>query len=179
MMNIIIGHHEMGNFQKQHNAEFQDLFLSFERAKTHKSTFSNKDVELHIPSGLKTLIKKEFPLKDSIERYLKGKGTSTDSITCVNKDDEFYLRLKVKVMELLFKPMLDITEKTIDTKFKDDMGSEIKCVCVIGGYANSPLVQKTVRKKFKLRTVVIPKNADLVVAKGAVYYGYKYHGKEM
>ncbi|XP_062600774.1 heat shock 70 kDa protein 12A-like isoform X2 [Saccostrea cucullata] len=181
MINIIIGDDEMNTFQMDNSGEFQKLFFSFESLKTKKSSFksSNLDgVELLLPTALHSLIReKKIDVKTSIEKNVNKTKISADLISWIDSGDKSCFRLKVKAMEAIFKQMLDDIDKTIEDHFSQDKNCEMKCVCVIGGYANCKLVQKKVREKFKLRTVVIPKNADLVVAKGAVYYGYKYCGK--
>ena len=45
-------------------------------------------------------------------------------------------------------------------------------ILLVGGYAESPLVQERIKKKFANYSIIIPQDCNLVVMKGAVLFGH-------
>jgi hypothetical protein len=106
--------------------------------------------------------------------------TSTKLGTLIQRE-EFEGKVKLKTDRILSvnndlatKCFLKLTEQT--KKLAEERilkRSDIKCVCMTGMYSNVPSVREAMKQCFPTQTVVIPSNPELVVAKGAAYYGYK------
>ncbi|XP_062608090.1 heat shock 70 kDa protein 12B-like [Saccostrea cucullata] len=172
MLDSMFGATVMNKF-KTDKAGVLELLLSFEKIKTSKDIFklNAKPEPLPMPCALLDQLSNEL-----INTYLKAGNTIREKNSHISEEEkkDYFLCISPEQVQELFEPMLKIIEETIYKHFSNDQNSDIKCVCIIGGYANTKLVHKKARKCFPERTVVIPKEADIVVVQGAVYYGYKY-----
>ena len=81
------------------------------------------------------------------------------------------LEMYYKQMEKFFeKSVYGIVEhlKAIIADCKD---LQIETLILSGGYANSPYLRKKIRKYFPKYQIIVPRDPDLAVVKGAVFIG--------
>ena len=50
---------------------------------------------------------------------------------------------------------------------------DVTSILLVGGFAESPMLQETVRDAFRNKKVIVPQDAGLAVLKGAVLYGHE------
>lgn len=53
-----------------------------------------------------------------------------------------------------------------------EKGNKIRTILVVGGYADSPVLQEKLREEFKPYNIIYPEEAVLAVLKGAVMFGH-------
>ena len=85
-----------------------------------------------------------------------------------------YLCLEPKVMRQLFDPVLDHIVTHLSNLFAKQELSGVKYVFLVGGFADSPLLQERIKDHFgHSYRIMVPQNASLAVVQGAVMFGQK------
>ncbi|XP_077986416.1 heat shock 70 kDa protein 12A-like [Glandiceps talaboti] len=85
-----------------------------------------------------------------------------------------YLCLGSEIMKRLFQPSIDSITAHMESLLEKPHCKNIKYVFLVGGFSESPLLQKAVKDKFSSRCrILIPEEAGLSVVKGAVMFGQK------
>lgn len=89
------------------------------------------------------------------------------------KNDE-YLSLSSGVMRKLFDPVVQGIKKHLKTVQRRPQLSDIRIMLLVGGFADSTLLQREIKSEFsdKLR-VLIPNHATVAVVEGATLFGKK------
>ena len=113
-----------------------------------------------------------------IEHYQKLKGHNVEAAIRKfgNKDirwsSQGMLRLSPAAMHTLFEPVVrDIVRHIGDLLRKPEL-EDVKFLFLVGGFAESPLLQTEIRRAFSsLLRVIIPQDVGLTILKGAVMFG--------
>ncbi|KAL9960018.1 hypothetical protein ACROYT_G033408 [Oculina patagonica] len=85
-----------------------------------------------------------------------------------------YLCIEPKIMTQLFDPVLNDIVTHLSNLFAKEELSEIECVFLVGGFADSKLLNERVKHHFGTRyRIMVPQNASLAVVQGAVMFGLK------
>lgn len=71
-----------------------------------------------------------------------------------------------------FQEALDSITEKVAYLLKDPKLSGVESILLVGGFAESQMLQHAIRSNFPNLKVFIPKNAGLVVLKGAVIFGF-------
>jgi activator of 2-hydroxyglutaryl-CoA dehydratase len=137
-----------------------------------KESMSSKDSMTGARPNLEISISPEFE-----EVVRKNTNSMLDSLIelsnhSLKTEDGMHKLLSVKNEEAIhcFLALAEQTTKMAEEHIRKR--PEVKCVCMTGVYSKVQEVQDSMKKCFLKRTLVIPSIPDLVVAKGAAYYGY-------
>ena len=85
-----------------------------------------------------------------------------------------YLCLEPKIMRQLFDPVLDDVVAHLSNLFAKQELSEVETVFLVGGFADSLLLQERIKTQFSNSyRIMVPPNASLAVVQGAVMYGQR------
>lgn len=85
-----------------------------------------------------------------------------------------YLCLESKIMRQLFDPVLNDIVTHLSNLFAKEELSKVETVFLVGGFADSLLLQERIKKQFSNSyRIMVPQNASLAVVQGAVMYGQK------
>ena len=85
-----------------------------------------------------------------------------------------YLCIEPKIMSQLFDPVLNGIITHLSNLFAKQELSEVESVFLVGGFADSALLQERVKHHFgNLYRIMVPQNASLAVVQGAVMFGQK------
>ena len=85
-----------------------------------------------------------------------------------------YLCLDPKIMRKLFDPVLDNVVTHLSNLFAKQELSEVEMLFLVGGFADSLLLQERIKKQFSNSyRIMVPPNASLAVVQGAVMFGRK------
>jgi len=85
-----------------------------------------------------------------------------------------YLALSSKVMRRLFAPVIEDIKKHLRSLQRNSQLSKVKTMLLVGGFADSALLQKEIKSEFSRKSrVLIPNNAAIAVVQGAVMFGKK------
>ena len=99
----------------------------------------------------------------SLERYGEGE------IKLLKKE---YLCLSPSVIMKQFEPVLEAMKDHLDVLLSKTEFSKVKVMLLVGGFAESPILQQEIMKKFNGRCrVIVPRDAAKAVIQGAVMFG--------
>ena len=161
LLNELIGEESVKKYTKENPSDWLVLMNDFEGKKQGCRILKNKTANIRVPASFSNLTKK---IKSSaVERYGKNEITL--------RTNE-YISLSSKVMKGLFKPVLDRIKEHLTTVLRRPKLSKVKTVLLVGGFADSALLQEELRNEFSKRyRVLVPRNAVTAVLKGAVLFG--------
>ena len=87
------------------------------------------------------------------------------------KNDE-YLSLSSGMMKKLFRPTIDHIKDHLKGLLQEPNLSKVKTMLLVGGFADSVLLQEEIKKAFSRQVrVLVPNNASAAVVEGAVVFG--------
>jgi hypothetical protein len=153
------------SFKNTKPAGLVDLMIAFEAKKRTANPAKATPLNISLPFSF-------------IEHYqrLKGHSVETAIKKFGNKDirwsSQGMLRLSPAAMHALFEPVTREIVKHIGDLLRKAELDGIKFLFLVGGFAESPLLQNEIRRAFSsdLR-VIIPQDVGLTILKGAVLFG--------
>ena len=153
------------SFKNTKPAGWVDLTIAFEAKKRTASPSKSNALNISLPFSF-------------IEHFQKLKGASVEQAIKKfgNKDIKWssqgMLRLTPNAMQALFEPVLQDISKHISDLLNKPGLEGIRYMFLVGGFAESPLLQSEIRRLFspKLK-VIIPQDCGLSILKGAVMFG--------
>ena len=153
------------SFKNTKPAGWVDLMIAFEAKKRTANPLKATPLNISLPFSF-------------IEHYQKLKGTNVETAIrkFSNKDIKWssqgMLRLTPAAMHALFEPVIrDIIRHIADLLRKPELDG-VRFLFLVGGFAESPLLQNEIRKAFSANTrVIIPQDVGLTILKGAVMFG--------
>lgn len=153
------------SFKNTKPAGWVDLMIAFESKKRTANPSKATPLNISLPFSF-------------IEHYqkLKGHNVETAIKRFSNKDVKWstqgMLRLTPAAMQALFEPVIrDIMRHIADLLRKPELDG-VKFLFLVGGFAESPLLQAEMRKSFSSDVrVIIPQDVGLTILKGAVMFG--------
>ncbi|KAL3871603.1 hypothetical protein ACJMK2_039594 [Sinanodonta woodiana] len=162
----IVGGPVMNLFRTEHTFDFLDLCNEFEGAKRNFDQ-RKMDMIIKLPPTLDTKCKEK--LKHGFTQCLEESVHSKEIALLESK-----LMIKAKLVEKLFRQATDQIVDHMKSILEDGPVKGISHILMVGGFSESPFVQNVVLGAFDGKTgikVIIPKDAGITIAKGAVLYG--------
>ncbi|XP_049771131.1 heat shock 70 kDa protein 12A-like [Schistocerca cancellata] len=165
LLDEVFGEEFMEQFKLKRPAAFVELMVSFEARKRVASPYRETPFNI-------------FPPFSFIDYYRKYKGKEIDHAVkkCGRKDiswsSQGMLRINASLMRELFQPTVSNILKYIQDVFDKSTVSEIKYLFLVGGFAESPILQNEVQQSFGSKVhIIIPQEMGLSILKGAVLFG--------
>ena len=156
------------NYIRQNPVDWLYLINDFEVKKRGKRVCEGGTTRIRLPRSFvgKFCGDKGWDINAIIqERY------SLDDIIVQQNE---YLCLGPKIMRQLFDPVLDDIVAHLSNLFAKQELSEVETVFLVGGFADSLILQERIKRQFSNRYhIIVPVNASLAVVLGAVMYGQK------
>lgn len=158
----------MDAFRLNEKYDFLELLQDFERKKRDITPVSTSNVIFHAPSSLVDIFKKENPGKD-IKTVVDSKPTLKDKLSIVRDK----LRIDAQLFKTLYDESLDKIIHHLQQIFRHPSVKDVPSILLVGGYAESLMLQMAIKKAFPNKKVIVPKDARIAVLKGAVLYGHE------
>ena len=157
----IFGKEAIKKLKKEDLAEYLTIIREFEAKKRTVTANYGSHFVTRLPAVLNKMFSNEEKIQRIQSSYLK------DKVSLIRDK----LKLSPSIMESFFK---DSLENIID-HVKNILRSikDVHMILLVGGYAESPLVQETFNNEFSNLEIIIPQDCNLVVMKGAVLYGHR------
>ena len=156
----IFGEGSVDQLKHEDMEEYLILIREFET----KKRLVTSDYDLHFSSKLSACFHEKFSNAVKMEKvqssYLK------DKVSFV-KDK---LKLSPSLMKSFFKESLDNIVIHVENILRIIQGVDM--IFLVGGYAESPLVQERFRKDFASYNIINPQDSSLIVMKGGVLFGH-------
>ncbi|KAL3879866.1 hypothetical protein ACJMK2_032143 [Sinanodonta woodiana] len=161
----LVGNPVFRRFQVENKEEYLDIFREFEIRKRDIAPDNDNKVTIRLPSSL-TEIFEETSGADLRKAIMQTKYANEVSFT---RDK---LRISASVMKRLFVNATQSTVSHVKELMKEKIVQCVSSILVVGGFAESKMLQHAIRSSFPNVKVIIPEEAGLVVLKGAVVFGH-------
>ncbi|XP_069756131.1 heat shock 70 kDa protein 12A isoform X1 [Narcine bancroftii] len=161
----IFGEDFIEQFKIKRPAAWVDLMIAFESRKRAAAPGRTNPLNINLPFSF-------------IDYYKKFRGHSVEyalrksSVNFVKWSSQGMLRMNSDAMNALFKPTVDHIAQHLLNLFQNPEVSGLKFLFLVGGFAESPLLQQAIQSTLadKCR-VIIPHDVGLTILKGAVLFG--------
>ena len=155
----------MEEFRSKHTGEYIELFRDFEMKKRTTNTTEQTRVTIRMTGTLPEFYEKmkSKPFKQAIQesRYSKSMKRQGDK-----------LRITPSFFEQFFSAACTgIIDFLLDLFTKPHL-KDIGTILMAGGFSESPILQRHIKRVFPKHRIVIPNEPGLAVLKGAVLFGH-------
>uniref|UniRef100_A0A8B9NTS6 Heat shock 70 kDa protein 12A n=1 Tax=Apteryx owenii TaxID=8824 RepID=A0A8B9NTS6_APTOW len=161
----IFGEDFIEQFKIKRPAAWVDLMIAFESRKRAAAPDRTNPLNITLPFSF-------------IDYYKKFRGHSVEhalrksNVDFVKWSSQGMLRMSPDAMNALFKPTIDQIVQHLSDVFDKPEVTSVKFLFLVGGFAESPLLQQAVQSAFGSRCrVIIPQDVGLTILKGAVLFG--------
>uniref|UniRef100_A0AAR2JBH8 Heat shock protein 12A n=1 Tax=Pygocentrus nattereri TaxID=42514 RepID=A0AAR2JBH8_PYGNA len=161
----IFGQDFIDQFKIKRPAAWVDLMIAFESRKRAAAPDRTNPLNINLPFSF-------------IDYYKKFRGHSVEhalrksNVDFVKWSSQGMLRMNPDAMNALFKPTIDHIIQHLKELFDRPEVTDIKFLFLVGGFAESPLLQKAVQEMLQGRSrIIIPHDVGLTILKGAVLFG--------
>lgn len=164
LLDELFGAQRIKTYQKQFPADWLCLMNDFEGKKRGERVLDKALMtNIRLPRTFVSLVNQTQ--SPAMARYGKKEIKL--------KNDE-YLSLSSGVMRKLFDPVVQDIKKHLKTLQQRPQLSDVQIMLLVGGFADSALLQREIKSEFsgKLR-VLIPNHATVAVVEGATMFGKK------
>ncbi|XP_045600464.1 uncharacterized protein [Procambarus clarkii] len=161
----IFGTDFLATFRQQRPAAYVDLMIAFESRKRNASPYRSNPLNIALPFSFIDLFRK-FKGKD-VEWAIKKQQHLG-----VRWSAQGMLRVEQETMRQLFLPTLSSITQAIECVLSAPEVGPLQYMFLVGGFAESELLQKHIRDTFGHRVnVIIPQGMGLAILRGAVQFG--------
>uniref|UniRef100_UPI00398EFE9C heat shock 70 kDa protein 12A-like n=1 Tax=Pristiophorus japonicus TaxID=55135 RepID=UPI00398EFE9C len=152
-------------FKVKRSAAWVDLMIAFEARKRTASPKRVNPLNISLP----------FSFIDFYKKY-KGQSVETalkkNSSKVVKWTSQGMLRMTPEAIAELFQPTVKQVVLHIENLINKPDVAGVKFLFLVGGFAESPILQQAVQQAFgKICRVIIPQDVGLTILKGAVLFG--------
>lgn len=161
----IFGQDFIDQFKLKRPAAWVDLMIAFESRKRAAAPDRTNPLNINLPFSF-------------IDYYKKFRGHSVEhalrksNVDFVKWSSQGMLRMSPDAMNSLFKPTIDHIIQHLTELFEKPEVCDIKFLFLVGGFAESPLLQHAVQNMLQGRSrIIIPHDVGLTILKGAVLFG--------
>ncbi|XP_060735329.1 heat shock 70 kDa protein 12A isoform X5 [Tachysurus vachellii] len=161
----IFGQDFIDQFKIKRPAAWVDLMIAFESRKRAAAPDRSNPLNINLPFSF-------------IDYYKKYRGHSVEhalrksNVDFVKWSSQGMLRMSPDAMNALFKPTIDHIIQHLKELFERPEVTDIKFLFLVGGFAESALLQKAVQDMLQGGSrVIIPHDVGLTILKGAVLFG--------
>ncbi|XP_063598822.1 uncharacterized protein LOC134775279 isoform X2 [Penaeus indicus] len=165
LLETLFGSDFLSAFRRQRPAAFVDLMIAFESRKRNASPFRENPLNIALPFSFIDLFRK-FRGKDVEWAIKKHQHLG------VRWSAQGMLRVEQETMRQLFLPTLANITQAIESVLSAPEVGPLQYMFLVGGFAESELLQKHIRDVFGHRVnVIIPQGMGLAILRGAVQFG--------
>lgn len=163
LLEELFGEENLQNYRRKHCSDWLSVMNDFE-AKKRGDRILEKDatINIRLPRSFVTLANASG--RSALERHGRGNIRL--------KNDE-YLALSSKMMQTLFHPTLQRIKNHLKGLLQQPKLSKVKTMLLVGGFADSALLQKEIKNTYRRIRVLIPNHASIAVVQGAALFGKK------
>ena len=162
LLEKLFGAQELQTYRKQSPSDWLRLMNEFESKKRGERVLDDTAmINIRLPRSFVSLVNQTR--SPAMARYGEKE---------VKLEDDEYLSLSSGMMKKLLTPVMESIKKHLKTLLKKPQLSEVKTIFLVGGFADSVLLQNEIKREFsKGFRVLIPNYASIAVVQGAVIFG--------
>ena len=164
LLDELFGVEKLRNYRRKYPSDWLSLMNEFE-AKKRGDRILDSDVmtNIRLPRSFVSLV------SETQSRAMARYGSSQ-----INLKNNEYLALSSAMMKKLFSPTLEHVKDHLKGLLQESKVSKVKTMLLVGGFADSALLQKEIKNTFsKSVRVLIPNHASIAVVQGAALFGKK------
>ncbi|NWR98711.1 HS12B protein, partial [Motacilla alba] len=161
----IFGDDFIATFKAKRPAAWVDLTIAFEARKRAAAPSRSSPLNISLPFSF-------------IDFYRKHRGHNVETalrksnVNLVKWSSQGMLRMSPEAMNELFQPTITHIIQHIDALLKKPEVHGIKFLFLVGGFAESAMLQRAVQAAFgHCCRVIVPQDVGLTILKGAVLFG--------
>jgi len=161
LLNELLDSRKLQTYRKQNPSDWHCLMNEFEGKKKGERILDSKVMtNIRLPRSFVSLANQCWRSRYG-EKEVKLRNNE-------------YLALSSDVMKKLFAPVIEDIKKHLRSLQRNQQLSKVKTMLLVGGFADSALLQKEIRSEFsRMFRVLIPNHAAIAVVQGAVMFGKK------
>lgn len=173
LLEKIFGKVFMDEFRRSHPSDWLELTNDFEVKKRSDRAMTGEVTRIRLPANFINLLRHDNSNDyNNVLRRNLGSQYNVEEIK-IAKD---YLCLGPNSVKHLFKPAIDSIVGHLKKLLKQNALRGIKILFLVGGFSESPLLQARISDEFGSQySVLIPREAQTAVVKGAVMFGKRPH----
>ena len=161
LLDELFGDEKLYEYRKLFPIDWLRLKNDFEKKKRGLRSQQKKETRIRLPYSFVSTISEFLP--HSLARYGEGE---------IQMQRNEYLCLGVSVMTKQFEPVLEAMKDHLDVLLSQPKLSKVRVMLLVGGFAESPILQQKIMEKFNSRCrVIVPRDAAKAVVQGAVMFG--------
>lgn len=164
----IVGGDVFHKFTSQEKYDASTLLNDFEIKKRKVYPEGTNQVIFKIPVTLRDIYCKKHP-KNSKKNEIILRTRLKTQIKWLRDKMFFEAELVKSLFDESCKKILDHMQEL----FKLPSLNDVSSIILVGGFAESPVLQRAIRGAFQHKKVIIPEGAGLAVLRGAVLYGHQ------
>ena len=164
----IVGNDVIEAFTTDHKYDYLELLRDFEIKKRTIHPHLAEKVTFKVPINLLETFREVNPGKN-IKAVVTSNARFKNQLTWTGDK----IRMEASLTKTLFD---ESCKKIIDHMhqlFRHPNVKDVSSILLVGGFAESPMLQEAVREAFRNKKVIVPQDAGLAVLKGAVLYGHQ------
>lgn len=163
----IVGNDVMKAFSSNNKYDFLGLLGDFEAKKRTIFPEMNEKIIFRVPASLSETFE-NMNSKSKIKDVL-GRSNYKNKLTWTGDK----IRMEADMVKTLFDGSCKYIVDHLKELFLHSAVRDVSSILLVGGFAESPMLQSAIRVAFKTKNVIIPKEAGLAVLKGAVMCGHE------
>ena len=161
LLNELLDSGKLKTYRKQSPSDWLCLMNEFEGKKKGERILDSKVMtNIRLPRSFVSLA----------NQYWRSRYGEKD----VKLKNNEYLAVSSEVMKKLFVPVIEDIKKHMRSLQRNSQLSKVETMLLVGGFADSALLQKEIKSEFSRKfRVLIPNHAAIAVVQGAVMFGKK------
>lgn len=160
LLDELFGAEKLYEYRKLFPVDWLRLKNDFEDKKRVLRALQNKETRIRLPRSFGSSMPELLP--NSLQRY-------GEEVKVLKKE---FLCLSPRIMIKQFEPVLEAMKEHLDVLLSKPELSKVKVMLLVGGFADSPILQQEIKNKFTGRCrVIVPRDAAKAVVQGAVMFG--------
>ncbi|XP_052761061.1 heat shock 70 kDa protein 12B-like [Mya arenaria] len=167
MLDQLYGEEALIDLRKTEMSDYFDITRDFELKKRTFNTDKKENFVIRLSVSLLDIANKHS--EKSLEERIAAMDIQKNAIAPRGKDK---LKIDETLVQSWFKGPIDLLIQHIKSLLSDRKMKRVQTVILVGGFSESPYVQKRLRKEIPGARVIVPADAGLAVLKGAVKFGH-------
>jgi molecular chaperone DnaK (HSP70) len=162
----LIGFDIMDRFFQTCKQELLQLQKDFEIKKRMFNPVNGQNVVIKLPQMVRQIY--EMNYKQKLQLKI-GNSEYGELVKLVGDN----LHIDTDIMESFYNVVAEQITSHLVKILYSGTSNDIKTLVLVGGFANSIIIQNVIQKKFPDITILMPTDPELSVMQGAVLYGYE------
>ena len=168
LLKKFFGNNVVEIFREKYPGEWLELMNEFEMKKRGRRASEGETTRIRLSRTFTSLVS-EHGGHDLAERF--ASSCAVDDVKFVRNE---YFCLGSMAMKTLFDPVIKGIVEHLKNLLKSRALKRVKFFFLVGGFAESVLLQEAIKKQFSSQfTILVPNNAGIAVVQGAVLFGQR------